>query len=235
MGVTPIFALCFWAYDLGQQMIRSYRGMKPGEQLSLFDIGVAGALSAVPTTLIMAPGERIKCVLQVQDQANTGGKKFAGPGEVVKHLAKTEGVSSVFRGSLATLLRDGSGSVAYFAVYEAIKRSLTPVDPATGKPSGVLSPTAVILGGGFAGVCNWIVALPFDVVKSRIQTKGLGSSTPLEKGSTGMLRVAREVIAEGGVRGLYRGAAPALVRAFPANAACFLGMELSKKALDKLF
>lgn len=231
MGVTPIFALCFWAYDVGKTAIKTAKGYTSDAQLSLVDIGIAGGLSAIPTTLIMAPGERIKCVLQVQDVATgAGGRKFAGPGDVVKHLVKTEGIGSVFRGSLATLLRDGSGSVAYFAVYEAIKRALTPLGP-DGKPTGALSPTAVLLGGGFAGVCNWLVALPADVVKSRIQTAGLmgGASKP-----AGFIATARQVIAEGGVAGLYRGASPALVRAFPANAACFMGMELSMKVLNSV-
>lgn len=229
MGVTPIFALCFWAYDLGKQLIKGSKGYTSDSQLSLVDIGAAGALSAVPTTLIMAPGERIKCILQVQDTAGgaagASAKRFAGPGDVVKHLVKEQGVASVFRGSLATLLRDGTGSIAYFAVYEAIKRSLTPA----GQTS--LSPTAVILGGGFAGVCNWLVALPFDVIKSRIQTQDLrGPGAP----RLGMLGTAKQVIAEGGIAGLYRGAGPALIRAFPANAACFMGMEVSLMALNKL-
>lgn len=225
MGVTPIFALCFWAYDLGKTLIKTHKGYTSDAQLSLVDIGAAGALSAVPTTLIMAPGERIKCILQVQDTAGAAARKFAGPGDVVKHLVKEQGVASVFRGSLATLLRDGSGSIAYFAVYEAIKRALTPA----GQTS--LSPTAVILGGGFAGVCNWLVALPFDVIKSRIQTADLrGPGAP----RLGMWGTAKQVIAEGGVAGLYRGAGPALIRAFPANAACFMGMEVSMMALNKL-
>ena len=222
-GVTPIFAVCFWAYDLGKTMFKRSYGYTEDKQLSLNQIGIAGALSAVPTTAIMAPGERIKVILQVQDtQAVAGGKKFAGPMDVVKHLVRTEGVASVFRGSAATLLRDGSGSYAYFAVYEYIKRTLTPEGQS-------LSPTAVVVGGGFAGVCNWLVALPFDVVKSRIQTSTSAG------GSTSMAAVARSLIAEGGVRALYKGAAPALLRAFPANAACFLGMETSKAAMDKLF
>lgn len=224
MGVTPIFALCFWAYGVGKTMLKSAYGYTSDAQLTLFDFGVAGALSAIPTTAIMAPGERIKCILQVQDaQGAVGGKKFSGPGEVVKHLVKTEGIRSVFRGSAATLLRDGSGSFAYFSVYEYIKRTLTPVGQTT------LSPFAVVMGGGFAGVCNWLVALPFDVIKSRIQ-----SSTAVG-GRTGMLTVGKQLIAEGGVGALYKGAAPALLRAFPANAACFMGMEASKVALDKLF
>ena len=33
----------------------------------------------------------------------------------------------------------------------------------------------------------------------------------------------------------YKGLGPAIVRAFPANAACFLGMEVSRKAMNALF
>ena len=41
----------------------------------------------------------------------------------------------------------------------------------------------------------------------------------------------RTLIKEEGVGGLFTGFRPAMIRAFPANAACFLGMEFSKKAL----
>nr|CAI5824620.1 unnamed protein product [Callosobruchus analis]CAI5864432.1 unnamed protein product [Callosobruchus analis] len=34
---------------------------------------------------------------------------------------------------------------------------------------------------------------------------------------------------------LYKGITPVLIRAFPANAACFVGFELCKQFLDWLF
>jgi hypothetical protein len=66
-------------------------------------------------------------------------RRFNGPGDVIGYLRQTSGVSSIFRGTSATLLRDGSGSFAYFSVYEWIKRSLTPEGQS-------LSPIAVVLG-----------------------------------------------------------------------------------------
>lgn len=42
-----------------------------------------------------------------------------------------------------------------------------------------------------------------------------------------------QVMAEEGVRGMYRGFEPALVRAVPANATAFLVYELAKTALTK--
>jgi len=218
IGVTPIFAVCFWAYDLGKQLIKQIKGYDTQHSLSLTEIGIAGAFSAIPTTAIMAPGERIKVLLQT---SRTSGMNFEGPKDVVKHILKTGGVRSLFAGSTATLLRDGSGSFAYFAVYEGIKRYLTPAGQ-------TLSPTAVIIGGGFAGVCNWLVAIPFDTIKSRIQMQ------TNQQQSTSVFTVGKNLIREEGPKALFKGIGPALLRAFPANAASFMGMEVSRAFLDKM-
>jgi solute carrier family 25 carnitine/acylcarnitine transporter 20/29 len=41
--------------------------------------------------------------------------------------------------------------------------------------------------------------------------------------------VYTKLIKEEGVAGLFTGIRPALIRAFPANAACFFGMEVARK------
>lgn len=218
---------------------------------------IAGALSAIPTTAIMAPGERIKVLLQVQGQAAASAAagaavRFTGPGDVVRTLLRTGGLRSLFAGSAATLTRDGLGSMAYFSVYEGLKRRATapavrpglgPHDGALSAPplppdspaSQPLSATTVLVAGGLAGIANWLVALPIDTIKSRIQATAAHTA-----GTAGarwvppsMLAVGRDIVAREGYRGLYRGLGPALLRAFPANAACFGGMEASRAFLDK--
>jgi solute carrier family 25 (mitochondrial carnitine/acylcarnitine transporter), member 20/29 len=47
-----------------------------------------------------------------------------------------------------------------------------------------------------------------------------------------MLR-SRSLVAEQGYSVLFKGLAPVLWRAFPANAACFLGVEVATKALSR--
>jgi hypothetical protein len=73
---------------------------------------------------------------------------------------------------------------------------------------------------------GWSLAMPFDVpktnVQSRYDTRVLGSYVPE------LVKIARQR----GVLGLYSGLAPTLVRAFPANAALFLGVETGKKFFD---
>ena len=45
----------------------------------------------------------------------------------------------------------------------------------------------------------------------------------------------RQLVAAEGYNALFRGLKPAMVRAFPANAACFLGVELSMKLMNSLW
>lgn len=65
VGVTPIFAISFWSYDLGKKIIYSATPDRTDPKLSLPELGFAGFFSAVPTTLVAGPAERIKVLLQV--------------------------------------------------------------------------------------------------------------------------------------------------------------------------
>merc|ERR1712083_54571 len=93
------------------------------KDLNALQLAAAGGFSGILTTTIMAPGERIKCLLQVQ-QASTGPPKYSGPVDVAKSLYREGGLRSVFKGSAATAARDAPASAAYFASYELIQRWL---------------------------------------------------------------------------------------------------------------
>jgi len=229
VGVTPMFAVSFWGYDLGKSIVRSTSTVSADGSLSIAQISAAGFFSAIPMTAITAPFERVKVILQVQGQKKLapGEKpKYAGGVDVVRQLYREGGVRSVFRGSAATLARDGPGSAAYFAAYEYIKKKLTPRDPVTGQPSGKLSLTAVTCAGAGAGVAMWIPVFPIDTVKSRLQTA---------EGNVTIGGVVRKLYAQGGYRAFFPGFGPALARAVPANAATFLGVELAHQAMNKVF
>ncbi|KAH7031636.1 mitochondrial carrier domain-containing protein [Microdochium trichocladiopsis] len=228
VGVTPMFAVSFWGYDVGKQIVTSIKPPGPDGQLSIGQISAAGFLSAIPMTAITAPFERVKVILQVQGSRLKPGEepKYKGGTDVVRQLYKEGGVRSVFRGSAATLARDGPGSAAYFAAYEYIKRKLTPRDPVTGKPTGDLSLTAITCAGGAAGIAMWIPVFPVDTVKSRLQTA---------EGNVTVGGIIRELYGKGGVKAFFPGFGPALARAVPANAATFLGVELAHQAMRKTF
>lgn len=207
--------LTLQGYDLGKTLVSSLSEVKVKHNTPQYTIGqisAAGFFSAIPMTLITAPFERVKVLLQIQGQnpPPPGQKpKYSGGIDVVRQLYKEGGFRSVFRGSTMTLARDGPGSAAYFASYEYIKRSLTPKD-AEGNVTGDLSLPAVLAAGGAAGIAMWIPVFPVDTVKSRLQ------SAPGKPTVGGTIR---SVYAAGGYKAFFPGFGPALARAVPANAA----------------
>ncbi|CDK24465.1 unnamed protein product [Kuraishia capsulata CBS 1993] len=211
LGVTPMFAVSFWGYDVGRRIVLYTSKQDASVPLSVAQISAAGFLSAVPTTAIAAPFERVKVMLQIQ-QSKTGMLSM------VKQIYKEGGLRSVFKGSLATMARDGPGSALYFATYEVLKERLS-------TPGKDLSLGAITIAGGFAGVSMWLGVFPIDTIKSRQQSSSV---------KTSIVQVTRQIHAEAGLKGFFPGIGPALMRSFPANAATFLGVELARNFLSKI-
>ncbi|CAG2117841.1 unnamed protein product [Medioppia subpectinata] len=219
-GVTPMFAVCFLGFGIGKRIQQT----TPDDPLTLGQLFKAGMISGVFTTAIMAPGERIKCLLQVQAAEASGQIKYRGPVDCAKQLYAEGGLRSIYKGTAATLLRDVPASGMYFMTYEWLQKVLTP----EGKSRSDLSAGRTLFAGGMAGIFNWLVAIPPDVLKSRLQTAPEGTYPK------GIRDVFKVMMREEGIRALYKGATPVMLRAFPANAACFFGYELAMKFLNRV-
>ncbi|XP_003341753.1 mitochondrial carnitine/acylcarnitine carrier protein isoform X1 [Monodelphis domestica] len=216
IGVTPMFAVCFFGFGLGKKLQQK----NPDDVLTYPQLFAAGMLSGVFTTGIMTPGERIKCLLQIQ--ASSGETKYTGALDCAKKVYQESGIRGIYKGTMLTLLRDVPASGMYFMTYEWLKNILTP----EGKSVNELSVPQILFAGGAAGIFNWVVAIPPDVLKSRFQT------APPGKYPNGFQDVLRELIREEGITSLYKGFTAVMIRAFPANAACFLGFEVALKFLN---
>lgn len=230
-AVSPLYAICFWGYDMGKRVVvqskvawASVQSKPPPlhpEQLTLGEISIAGGLSALPATVLMTPTERIKCLLQIQQQGGTA--KYSGMLDCAQQVYREGGIRSLYRGTFATLLRDVPGSVIWFGTYEFIKKELM-ILQGIDQTKGALSPLAVLTAGGLAGMACWAVTIPPDVLKSRFQTAPEGTYK-------GLWDVYTKLMREEGASALFTGMRPAMIRAFPANAACFFGMEVARKFL----
>ena len=110
----------------------------------------------------------------------------------------------------------------YFASYEVIMRMLLP----DGGSRSEFSIMRTILAGGMAGIFQWCVALPPDVLKTRMQTAPEGKFK-------NTMDVFRDLMKEQGPKGLFKGVGPVMTRAFPANACCWLGYEAAISVMNK--
>lgn len=206
---TPIYAISFWGYDVGQTLVRKFL-RKPGDeerQLTVPEIMLAGGWSALPMIIVMAPMERVKCLLQVQTTSTDGSKggkpKYTGMVDCASKLYKEGGIRSVYKGTVLTTMRDVPGSIAWFGTYEVIKRSLVAWQ-GIDDPSH-LSPFAVMTAGGFAGMACWGSSIMPDNLKSRFQTAPEGKYR-------GVADVYKAVVKEEGYGALFTGFRPAMIR-----------------------
>lgn len=78
-----------------------------------------------------------------------------------------------------------------------------------------------MLAGGFAGMCAWSVGTPMDVIKSRLQTDGVG-----KRHYRGFFHCITESVQTEGTAVLFKGLMLNCVRAFPVNMAVFAMYEL---------
>ena len=174
---------------------------------TLGEVTIAGAGAGVGVSFVLTPVELVKIRMQ------TG--QYRGTIECIRESFLREGPGVFFKGWTSTLLREIPGSAAWFGCYEAYVHHMTP----TGEEP---SPSTIIVGGGLGGMGYWTAFYPADSVKTVLQSsenKGSFSGT--------FMRLLRQ----GGIRKLYRGLTPTLMRALPANAAVFYVYEVLRSSL----
>lgn len=174
------------------------------------DVMKASVVSGLLITSVVTPMELVKSKLQVENGSR-------GPIQVASEVYRTAGLSGLYRGAVGVALVRSS-NWAYFGMYSLLQQRLA---NSTWAPQS--RQWNAILAGGSAGICFWLVAFGFDTVKAKMM---VDSNSGL-----GFLATTRKIHSEFGWRGFYRGLAPCLIRAFPANAAAFWGFETTMKML----
>ena len=133
----------------------------------------AGALAGVTNSVISGPIEHVRIRLQTQPHSP---RLYAGPLSCIRTLASRGGVGrGLFRGQAVTMLREAQAYGCWFLTYEYlmnwdVKRR------GSGARRADVEAWKLALYGGIAGEMLWLASYPLDVVKSKMQTDGLGFS-----------------------------------------------------------
>ncbi|GMI08869.1 hypothetical protein TrLO_g10192 [Triparma laevis f. longispina] len=174
-----------------------------------------GFLTGFASSFVLISSEVIKTQTQI---ATTKISSW----DITKDIVNKRGVKGLFVGMDAQIMRDGPFYAVFFGSYEIFKFSLHKLIP------GIAEDVNYFVSGGLAGMMGWAVAMPFDVPKTLVQSnpngKVFGEYFP---------KMAEVVRTRGIAGGLYAGLAPTLLRAFPSNAALFLGVEWAKKFFEE--
>ncbi|KAL1951382.1 hypothetical protein VTO73DRAFT_531 [Trametes versicolor] len=178
------------------------------KRLTLVGHGIAGLFAGWTSALLATPMEQLKVKLQLQLQRSSADRVYKGPIDCLRQVVRARGVLGLwagFSGSLAFR----SNFLFMFGSFEALMRGFSKLD---GTPYAISTPMANFLSGGLASFVYWIMAIPADNIKNRMM------ATPHDRPKLSFTATARQIVAEGGFKGYYRGLGPTLLRAFPVNA-----------------
>lgn len=109
-----------------------------------------------------------------------------------------------------------------FAAYEAIKDAMSERER---EPNAFEN----LLAGGLAGSVSQTLTYPLDLLRRRMQISGLSS---LGYANVGSVATIIDIVRTEGVRGLYRGIWPNVLKAFPTLGVSFAVYEVVKDLMD---
>jgi solute carrier family 25 (adenine nucleotide translocator) protein 4/5/6/31 len=160
-----------------------------------------GGFSAAISKTVVAPIERVKLLLQVQDASQSIAKdnRYTGIGDCFTRVIKEQGFGSLWRGNMANVIRYFPTQALNFAFKDFFKTIFNPYNPKT-------DPVKFFFGncasGGAAGATSLCVVYPLDFGRTRLAADvGQGGSREF----TGLVNCLQTIAAKEGPVGLYRG------------------------------
>ena len=135
------------------------------------------------------------------------------------------GLRAFFVGNGLNTIKIFPESAVKLGVFEATKRSLAAIE-GVNDPSE-LSTISTYLAGGVGGVSGQLTSYPIDTLKFRLQCSNLKSDV---RGNELLIRIAKELYHEGGIRIYYRGILAGLGGMFP-----FAALDLGTFSTIKSF
>lgn len=161
-----------------------------------------GGVSAAVSKTVVAPIERVKLLLQLQD-ANKQiavDKRFNGLVDCFTRVHREQGFASFWRGNFANVVRYFPTQALNFAFKDSIKRMFPYYDPKTDFWRFFASNMA---SGGAAGAMSLMFVYPLDFARTRLATDV--GKTLADREFSGLGNCLTKIAKSDGVLGLYRG------------------------------
>lgn len=216
LGFGAINSTVFGVQKLGTNIIK---GNDADYVLnSAEEVGV-GAFAGLVSSFVRTPIERVKTVMQIQNQGKTKAP-YSNSLVCAYRLARNEGLRhGLYEGLGTTILREVPQYMFYFILYNRCRNFL---EPAIGEMP------AQAIAGGTAGAASWLPPIfCIDVVKTKLQSAPRGTYK-------GIIDCARKSFQQEGLPVFFRGSGIALCRAFPLHGTIFLVYEQVMQILETL-
>ncbi|KAG0156538.1 hypothetical protein PDIDSM_3719 [Penicillium digitatum] len=206
--IIPYSAVQFGSYNFYKQLVESPDGeMTPTSRL--FCGGVAGITSVT----ITYPLDIVRTRLSIQSAsfadlgARDPSQKLPGMFTTMAMIYKNEGgTRALYRGITPTVAGVAPYVGLNFMTYESVRKYLTPEGDKN--PSSYRKLLAGAVSGAVAQTCTY----PFDVLRRRFQ---INTMSGMGYQYTSIWDAVRVIVAEEGLRGLFKGIGPNLLKVAP--------------------
>ncbi|OMJ27109.1 Mitochondrial substrate carrier family protein X [Smittium culicis] len=220
-----------------------YSGIKNNtsiEKISLFSGMIAGGVAGFCQVIATNPMEIVKIQLQIATQPSAQASAIAASSTINSTISpkisipigkystvaskpsnvtaigivKKLGIRGLYKGTLATLMRDVPFSIIFFPLAtlntSIIQSSLFPQplsEPKNSKPNF----GSVFLGSLVSGVVAAVAVTPADVIKTRLQAGRNNTTSHKET----IYTVGKSILKADGIKGLFKGAVPRALTTAP--------------------
>lgn len=211
VGSVPKAGLRFGVFEKLNQLF-----VKPdGTTTGLRTLAAGSAAGALEALLVVTPVETVKTKLIDLKMGTSQG---------FMHILKTDGVAGLYKGAIATTLKQGSNQGLRFMSFEQYKKW---IQGDSKKMS--LDPMQAMAGGMLAGCFSTICNNPFDVLKTRMQ------GTEAKNLYNGFFDCIVKIAKTEGVLTFWSGLGPRLARVIPGQGIIFASSETITQLVTDYF
>ncbi|KAK1259574.1 hypothetical protein QJS04_geneDACA010310 [Acorus gramineus] len=164
-----------------------------------------GGVSAAVSKTAAAPLERVKLLIQNQDEMLRSGRlsePYKGIGDCFARTVKDEGFSSLWRSNSTNVIRYFPTQAFNFAFKDYFKSMFNFKKERDGYWKWFAGNLA---SGGAAGACSSLFVYSLDYARTRLANDAKAANKGGERQFNGLVDVYRKTYASDGLAGLYRG------------------------------
>jgi len=169
-----------------------------------------GGVSAAVSKTAAAPIERVKLLIQNQEEMIKAGRldrRYDGIAECFRRVSAQEGVASLWRGNTANVVRYFPTQALNFAFRDTFKSMFGYKKDRDGYWWWMAGNLA---SGGMAGATSLMFVYSLDYARTRLANDNKSAKKGGERQFNGLFDVYKKTIASDGILGLYRGFGPSV-------------------------
>ncbi|KAK5189292.1 hypothetical protein LTR96_010922 [Exophiala xenobiotica] len=227
LKMAPEGAIKFGVYEASKRFFAKVQGVSDPSQISGGFQFISGGIGGVFAQFAAYPIDTLRLRMQcdlVKDGVH--GKRLIA--QTAQKMCQSGGLRPFYRGLWWGILGQFPYSALDLTTFEYTKRWAIRVKERRGRESkeATLGAVATAAIGGFSGAFSASVVWPLNMLRTRLQTQGTVLHPPTY---TGIVDVTRKTIQNEGVRGLFRGITPNLIKVIPAVSVTYVVYDKLKQ------